>query len=103
MKYTTETERAMRYLIEVDNPDTLMEIARQHNWTVLSPMKPALSTEQAAVKFGVHPNTIRRWVDNALIDSFTTPGGHRRIPVDAAPIPSTAPTARAKQRTLAHH
>ena len=38
-----------------------------------------LSLEQASVRLGVHPTTLRRWADGGTIDVFVTPGGHRRF------------------------
>lgn len=44
--------------------------------------KPAatwLGLGQAAKHLGVHPTTLRRWVDSGAIPVMLTPGGHRRF------------------------
>jgi excisionase family DNA binding protein len=38
-----------------------------------------LTLEQASDRLGVHPTTLRRWVDDGQVDAFLTPGGHRRF------------------------
>ena len=38
-----------------------------------------LTLDQAAKRLGVHPTTLRRWVDQGAMDVFLTPGGHRRF------------------------
>ncbi len=38
-----------------------------------------LTLEQASERLGIHPTTLRRWVDEGQIDAFLTPGGHRRF------------------------
>ncbi len=38
-----------------------------------------LTLEQASERLGVHPTTLRRWVDEGAVDAFFTPGGHRRF------------------------
>jgi excisionase family DNA binding protein len=38
-----------------------------------------LSTTEASDRLGVHPTTLRRWVDAGNIPCFRTPGGHRRF------------------------
>jgi len=38
-----------------------------------------LTLEQASERLGIHPTTLRRWVDDGQIDAFLTPGGHRRF------------------------
>jgi len=38
-----------------------------------------LSLHQAAQLLGIHPITLRRWVDNGQIPCMVTPGGHRRF------------------------
>ena len=43
-----------------------------------------LSVRQAADLLGVHIDTIRRWTDEGRLPQTRTPGGHRRIPRDAA-------------------
>jgi len=41
--------------------------------------KKWLSLTQASAHLGVHPTTLRRWVDAGSIPCFRTPGGHRRF------------------------
>ncbi len=43
-----------------------------------------LTVKQAADVIGVHIDTIRRWTDEGRLPETRTPGGHRRIPRDAA-------------------
>ena len=43
-----------------------------------------LSVRQAADLLGVHVDTIRRWTDEGRLPETRTPGGHRRIPREAA-------------------
>ena len=43
-----------------------------------------LTVRQAADLLGVHIDTIRRWTDEGRLPETRTPGGHRRIPRDAA-------------------
>lgn len=38
-----------------------------------------LTLGKASQLLGVHPTTLRGWVDEGLIDAFLTPGGHRRF------------------------
>ncbi|MSP13634.1 MAG: helix-turn-helix domain-containing protein [Chloroflexi bacterium] len=40
---------------------------------------PWLSLTEASKLLGIHPSTLRSWVDAGLIPAFRTPGGHRRI------------------------
>lgn len=49
-------------------------------------MKPDLESQwltlgEASQVLGVHPTTLREWVDSGAIPSFRTPGGHRRFDV----------------------
>lgn len=43
-----------------------------------------LTLSQASKLLGVHPATLRQWVDAGEVPSFRTPGGHRRF--DAAEL-----------------
>jgi excisionase family DNA binding protein len=43
------------------------------------PPRRWLSLQQAAQLLGIHPITLRRWVDNGQIPCMVTPGGHRRF------------------------
>jgi len=38
---------------------------------------------QAAEYLGIAQSSFRKWVDAGLLDSFTTPGGHRRVTREA--------------------
>lgn len=38
-----------------------------------------LSLTEASKLLGIHPSTLRSWIDAGLIPAFRTPGGHRRI------------------------
>lgn len=42
-----------------------------------------LSVSAAAERLGVHVGTVRRWTDDGVLPEARTPGGHRRIPVEA--------------------
>lgn len=38
-----------------------------------------LTLQQASRRLGVHPATLRRWVNQGALEVFLTPGGHRRF------------------------
>src|SRR5689334_3099599 len=38
-----------------------------------------LTLSEACDVLGIHPITLRSWVDQGLIQAFRTPGGHRRL------------------------
>lgn len=40
-----------------------------------------LTPRDVAEVFRVNPVTVSRWADERWIDSFRTPGGHRRFPL----------------------
>ena len=44
-----------------------------------SPDDPWLALGAASRLVGVGPETLRRWADSDKIESYTTPGGHRRF------------------------
>jgi excisionase family DNA binding protein len=43
-----------------------------------------LTSTEAASLLAVHPSTVKRWCNDGELPSELTPGGHRRIPIDAA-------------------
>lgn len=43
----------------------------------------ALTTREAAELLGVSMRTVQLWVESGILPAWKTPGGHRRIPVDA--------------------
>jgi excisionase family DNA binding protein len=47
-----------------------VSLAEKSKWLTLS---------QASKILGIHPSTLRDWVDEGVISSFHTPGGHRRF------------------------
>jgi excisionase family DNA binding protein len=52
-------------------------------WIDLSHLPEVLSRADVAALFGVDPATVTRWADGGRLDSFRTPGGHRRFWRDA--------------------
>ncbi|MDH3271049.1 MAG: helix-turn-helix domain-containing protein [Gemmatimonadota bacterium] len=46
--------------------------------------KTELTSSEAAALLDVHPSTVKRWCNDGELDSEQTPGGHRRIRIDAA-------------------
>ncbi len=45
-----------------------------------TPINPGwITLSQAANRLGVHPATLRRWVDEGEVPALLTPGGHRRF------------------------
>jgi excisionase family DNA binding protein len=59
-----------------------------------------ITLQQAAALLGVHPNTARRWADQAAVRSYRTIGGHRRLSADdvrdLAPLATPTPGAGAE-------
>ncbi len=49
-----------------------------------APMSGFLTTTQAASAIGVHPSTIKRLIEDGMLECWRTPGGHRRITLDSA-------------------
>ncbi len=47
--------------------------------TVAGPDDPWLALGAASRLVGVAPDTLRRWSDSGRVESFVTPGGHRRF------------------------
>lgn len=48
------------------------------------PSSVALTTSDTATLLDVHPSTVKRWCNEGELASEVTPGGHRRISIDAA-------------------
>ncbi len=48
------------------------------------PDRVALTSTETAELLDVHPSTVKRWCNDGELDSELTPGGHRRISIDAA-------------------
>jgi excisionase family DNA binding protein len=47
---------------------------------VETPARPqTASIKDAAVRLGVHENTIRNWIDRGILRSYRLPSGHRRL------------------------
>ncbi|MGB1778452.1 MAG: helix-turn-helix domain-containing protein [Longimicrobiales bacterium] len=44
----------------------------------------ALTSSETANLLAVHPSTVKRWCNDGDLPSESTPGGHRRISIDAA-------------------
>lgn len=42
-----------------------------------------IGLEEACRRLGVSPTTLRRWSDHGLVETFVTPGGHRRFDADS--------------------
>ncbi len=38
-----------------------------------------LTLSQASQRLGIHPTTLRAWVDSGIVKAYLTPGGHRRF------------------------
>jgi excisionase family DNA binding protein len=57
-----------------------------------SSQRARLSLGPASRLLGVDPDTLRRWADDGRIETFTTPGGHRRF--DSAEIERVLTTRR---------
>src|SRR4051812_30354713 len=47
------------------------------------PPADVLTTRRAAQLLGVAVSTVQQWVDSGRLHSWSTPGGHRRIPLQA--------------------
>lgn len=58
-----------------------------------------LALGAAATMLGVDPDTLRRWADAGRVESFTTPGGHRRFARPA--LERVMAVRRAGRRSLA--
>lgn len=51
--------------------------------TTDQPEDPVLTTRAAANLLGVSVSTAQQWIENGAIDSWKTPGGHRRVRLSA--------------------
>ena len=38
-----------------------------------------LTVKQVATQMGLHPNTVRRWDQQGILNAWRLPGGHRRF------------------------
>lgn len=47
--------------------------------TKIEPSEEWLTVGEAATYLGIANSSFRKWVDNGLLESFVTPGGHRRV------------------------
>jgi hypothetical protein len=59
--------------------------------TVAGPDDPWLALGAASRLVGVAPDTLRRWADSGRVESFVTPGGHRRFLRSALEATMNAP------------
>jgi excisionase family DNA binding protein len=49
--------------------------------TTLVPTTVPIS--EAAVRLGVHENTVRNWIDQGLLNGYRTPTGRRKLRLDS--------------------
>ncbi len=57
-----------------------LAVARRSVATIHRPVRPAwLSLGPASQMLGVDPDTLRRWADEGRVETYVTPGGHRRF------------------------
>jgi hypothetical protein len=49
--------------------------------TVLAP--PTISIKDAAVRLGVHENTVRAWFDGGILKGYMNPTGRRKVLLDS--------------------
>ena len=59
-----------------------------------APARHWMTLEAASRMLGISATTLRRWSDSGLIETFVTPGGHRRF--DAASVESLLPGSPAR-------
>lgn len=48
---------------------------------VLAP--PTISIKAAAVRLGVHENTVRAWFDSGILEGYMSPTGRRKVLLDS--------------------
>lgn len=61
-----------------------------------------LSLREASEKMGVSPATLRVWADEGRIQSYRTPGGHRRFRLGETPFTPEKPYLDTRWRLLEH-
>lgn len=63
-----------------------------------------LALREASEKMGVSPATLRAWADEGRVQSYRTPGGHRRFRVNetATPFSKEKRAGQARWRLLEH-
>src|SRR5436190_9330745 len=68
------------------------------------PDKDWLSLHDASAKMGVSGATLRVWADEGRVESYRTPGGHRRFRVreNVPPLRSSAGQGEMRWRLLEH-
>lgn len=47
---------------------------------------------------GVSPQTLRAWANEGRVQTYRTPGGHRRFQIERTPSPAAAPPKRSEAR-----
>lgn len=58
-----------------------------------------LTLRDACKQLGVSPATLRQWADTGKVESFRTPGGHRRFRITKLQTATTAPSIEPAHRT----
>jgi excisionase family DNA binding protein len=58
-----------------------------------------LTLRDACKQLGVSPATLRQWADTGKVESFRTPGGHRRFRITKLQTAPTAPSIEPAHRT----
>lgn len=74
----------------VARPSATVRVPEPARWLSLGP---------ASRMLGVDPDTLRRWADEGRVETYVTPGGHRRF--DRRTIERVAATRRTDPRPLA--
>lgn len=66
--------------------------------TIVSEREGWLALHEATAKMGVSAATLRMWADEGRIESYRTPGGHRRFRLDESKTPFKKEGGRAEAR-----